>query len=121
MIRTNNADLIEWADSSCARVCRNSIQKLNATSTDITYDVAEKIIQQETLKEYGTIDDEHPLLFVTCFNPGINISTKQVKQTKALLDKYCLDKHDFVCITNEKIDGIKCVPINALDITSADF
>ena len=75
----------------------------------------------EAVKEYGPIDDEHPLLFVTCYNPGINISTKQVKQTKTLLDKYCLNKHDFVCITNEKIDGIKCIPINALNITSADF
>lgn len=116
----NSDGLIQWSNTHAANICKNTYKKINAVSA-YTYDSVEKCVQNETIKEYGQIDDEHPLLFVTCFNPGVNISTKQVLQTKMLLDKYCLDRHDFICITNEDIPGVKCIPISKLDITSADF
>ena len=119
IIKENNNGLIEWTDTHCANICKKSISQINAQT--MTYKNIEDILQRNIIEEYGQIDNEYPLLFVTCFNPGVNISTKQVLQTKTLLDKYCLDKHDFVCITNESIPGIKCIPISRLDITSADF
>lgn len=86
------------------------------SSSDLYYEYAEK--------EYGKIDKNNPLYIVSCFKPGglawQSIRPEYIQAHKYLFDKYLKTPHKYVCITNEDIPEVDCIPLE-LDYNDAPY
>ena len=110
-------DRVEWNTNNSAKVHKALVSRkypLCSKKMELMYleNKIENCIEEENIKQYGDIDKDNKLLIVTCFNKSIQLdNTDIVKKFKDLYDKYLLTPHSFVCLTNEKINGIDCIEI----------
>ena len=109
----SSQDLPKFKNTKVAQAHQACI--LRCRSTD---DSVDDIFNEEKFKVYEHISKDSKVIFLTVLNNDSGrevMSHSIVKIHKFLIDKYCLDPHDYWCLTNEKIDGINTIPFE-LDI-----
>ena len=104
-----------WSDTAGAKIARECHLELDAAvAKDAIPDdqcaFARNIYNTIAEKHYGSIDEEHPLVISTAFRAGGPYTKNHVVLLRDLFAKFCLTPHTFVCVTNEKIDGVDCRP-----------
>ena len=79
----------------------------------------DEIFRRAALRLYGDVRSGNEAVVMTVLNneSGVvkegrreTITHDLVRAHKALVDRYCESPHRYVCVTNEKIDGVETIP-----------
>jgi len=109
-------ELTKWRTDTSAGIIHRECKKIleqrrgHDMFDDNAMEECQKIYDDVSEKLYGKIDKEHPLVILTTFEKGPDYDTWIVQNIKKMWDKCCLTPHRFICITNEKIEGVETIP-----------
>jgi len=101
-------DLPIFKNTKVAAAHQASILRCRSTDDDV-----DTVFNEEKFKAYEHISKDNEVIFLTMLNNDSGrevMSHSVVKIHKFLIDKYCLDPHEYWCLTNDKIDGINTIP-----------
>ena len=97
-------------DTPAGRICRASMQRVYASQSTLSRKDGRDIYDEEAVKEYGAIDEDHPLIVTVALRSGGIYSGKHVKWLKKQFDKHCKTPYRFVCQSDVEIDGVETIP-----------
>ena len=90
--------LPRWKDNSIGRVLKNCFARIDE---DLDWN---DIYIEEAKKEFGEIDDQHPLILMTAFALDYKYNNVDyILKHKKNLEEKCKQNFTYVCITNENI------------------
>lgn len=98
-------------DTPAGRTCRAAMQRVYATSSTLTRRDGRDIYDEEALKEYGAIDQEHPFIVTVALRSGKIYDQRHVKWLKNQFDRHCRVPYRFVCQSDVEIDGVETIPL----------
>jgi hypothetical protein len=113
-----------WKDTPGGRLLSKSYPRILEIARGggrISTVMSRDIYDEEAVKEYGAIDDEHPLIITTLLRSGGAYGPQHVHWLKRQLDKHCKVPFRFVCQSDVDVPGIETIPLVLDRVDGATF
>lgn len=113
-----------WKDTPGGRLLSKSYPRILEIARGggrISPVMARDVYDEEAIKEYGAIDDAHPLIVTTLLRSGGSYDHRHVHWLKRQFDKHCKAPFRFVCQSDVDVPGIETIPLVLDRVDGATF
>lgn len=115
----------QWRDNASGRIHSKARAEFMASKDGLDtaqgIELARRVFDRVSAEEYGEIDDDHPLIVSTVLRSGDKYTQDHVLMLRDLFRRHLRTKHEFWCISDVEIKGVRRIPLETEELSTPYF